>query len=49
MISAPTAMAAAVPRGPAAGRKVVPGIIKAPHPMMHPKARDHTLIGFRFF
>lgn len=35
-------MAIAVPAGPATGKNVVPGITKAPHPMMQLKDRAHT-------
>ncbi len=31
-----------VPIGPAIGRKVVPGMTKAPHPTLHPKASAHA-------
>jgi hypothetical protein len=42
VIRALTTIAIAVPRGPATGRKVVPGITNAPHPMMQLKDRAHT-------
>ena len=42
MISVPAASAMTVPAGPAAGRKVVPGITKAPQPTMQPKAMAQT-------
>ena len=47
MIKAPITMAIAVPSVPAFGRKVVPGIINAPQPIMQPNARAHTLSGLR--
>ena len=49
MISAAMPMAIAVPRGPAFPRKVFPGITNAPHPMMQPRANDHTFKGESFF
>ena len=42
-------MAIAVPSGPAFPRNVLPGITKAPQPMIHPKAKDHTFKGDSFF
>ena len=30
------------PKGPASGRKIFPGIINAPHPQAHPKAKAHS-------
>ena len=41
------ASALTVPAGPAAGRKVVPGITKAPQPTMQPKAMAQTSKGDR--
>ena len=41
-------MAITVPIGPAMGRNVVPGMTKAPQPIMHPKAIAHTSIGERY-
>ena len=41
-------MAMTVPIGPAMGRNVVPGMTKAPQPIMHPKAIAHTSIGERY-
>jgi len=37
-----------VPRGPATGRKVVPGMTKAPQPTLHPKASAHAPRGVRY-
>ena len=42
MMAVPTAMAISVPAGPATGRKVVPGMTKAPQPTMQPKAIAQT-------
>ena len=42
------AMEITVPMGPATGRKVEPGIMKAPQPMMQPKAIAQTSSGDRY-
>ena len=47
MISAPTPMPIAVPAGPAIGRKVDPGMTKAPQPTLHPKESAQTAKGER--
>ena len=49
MTTAPIPMPMAVPSGPAIGRKVVPGMTKAPQPTAHPKDSAHTLTGERYF
>ncbi len=45
--SVPMAIPIAVPSGPAAGRKVVPGITNAPQPTAQPKESAHTPSGER--
>lgn len=47
MMAAPIIMPIAVPRGPAVSRNKLPGMTKAPQPMMLPKAKAQTLIGLR--
>jgi hypothetical protein len=47
--SAPNAMAMAVPATPELGRNFLPGLMKEPHPMIQPKARAQTLMGFNCF
>lgn len=42
MMAVLIAMEISVPRGPATGKKVVPGITNAPQPTMQPKAMAHT-------
>lgn len=48
MISALMPMASSVPSGPATGRKVVPGMTKAPQPMMHPSESAQTSSGDKY-
>ena len=45
MINAPIIMAMVVPKVPAVGKKVVPGIMNAPQPIIQPKANAHTFKG----
>ena len=45
MMSAPTAMPITVPSGPATGRKLLPGIMKAPQPTAQPKDSAHAPSG----
>ena len=49
IITTPIPMAISVSAGPATGRKVVPGITKAPQPTMQPKAIAQTSSHVRFF
>ena len=46
---APIAIPIAVPSGPAIGRKVVPGMTKAPQPTLQPKDSAHTPSGDKYF
>ena len=48
MIAVPAIIAMTVPAGPAAGRKVVPGIAKTPQPTMQPNAIAHTVISLKY-
>ena len=48
MTKAPRAIPSAVPHGPAIGRKVVPGMIKAPHPTAQPKDNAKAPKGERY-
>ena len=48
MMAAPMSIPVRVPAGPAAGRKVVPGMTKEPHPTAHPNDSPHTASGERY-
>lgn len=42
-------IASAIPRGPALTKKISPGMIKAPQPIMQPNANAQTFNGDNFF
>jgi hypothetical protein len=48
MAMAATAIPRTVPTGPEFGRKVVPGIKKAPHPIPHPKESPQASTELRY-
>jgi hypothetical protein len=49
IIKVPIASPITVPHGPAAGKKVVPGITKAPQPTAQPNDSAHTAGIERYF
>ena len=48
MMIPPIAMPSAVPRGPAIGKNVVPGITNAPQPTAQPNDNAHTFSGDKY-
>ena len=49
MINKPIKSPTAVPKVPAVGKKVVPGMINAPQPTLQPNAKAQTPSGDKYF